>query len=186
MPSVFRKLEWLEKEDIIKRLISLEFNRMIDYYRDADEIETVDETPSRGSTKAERREERSGRQARTTAEAGYRRFSLNFGKNDGLYPNQLIELINRCVPGRVQIGRIDLRDTVSYFEVEKGEAQRVMDRMNRYEVDGRSISVELADGDDTRAKARKNRDTRSDKPWRKASGRRRTAETGATRRAKQR
>ncbi|MDR0756640.1 MAG: DEAD/DEAH box helicase, partial [Tannerella sp.] len=133
MPSVFRKLEWLEKEDIIKRLISLEFNRMIDYYRDADEIEVVDESSSRKEGGKEDRKERGGHRSRR-AEEGYRRFFLNFGKADGLYPNQLIELINRCVPGKVPVGRIDLRDTFSFFEVEKGEAQRVMDLMNSYEV----------------------------------------------------
>ena len=43
MPQIYRKLEWLDKEDIIKRVVSLEFNRMIDYYKDADEIQEVDE-----------------------------------------------------------------------------------------------------------------------------------------------
>ncbi|MDR1115385.1 MAG: DEAD/DEAH box helicase, partial [Tannerella sp.] len=46
MPSIFRKLEWLEKEDIIKRIVSLEFNRLIDYYHDAGEIENADEKQS--------------------------------------------------------------------------------------------------------------------------------------------
>ncbi|MDR1601169.1 MAG: DEAD/DEAH box helicase [Tannerella sp.] len=146
MPSVLRKLEWLEKEDIIKRLISLEFNRMIDYYRDADDIEMVDESPSRKeSGKKEDYKERGSHRSYNKAEEGYKRFFLNFGKADGLYPNQLIDLINRCVPGKVPIGRIDLRDHFSFFEVEKGEAQRVMDLMNTYEVDGRAISVEPAD-----------------------------------------
>ncbi|MDR3252794.1 MAG: DEAD/DEAH box helicase, partial [Tannerella sp.] len=44
MPSIYRKLEWLEKEDVIKRIISLEFNRLIDYYRNAPSIEPVDES----------------------------------------------------------------------------------------------------------------------------------------------
>jgi ATP-dependent RNA helicase DeaD len=144
MPAVFRKLEWLEKEDIIKRLISLEFNRMIDYYRDADEIETVDESPSRRNDDKDDRKSHDNPRRRKT-EDGYRRFFLNFGKADGLYPNQLIELINRCVPGKVPIGRIELHDNFSFFEVEKGEAQRVMDLMNSYEVEGRSISVEPAE-----------------------------------------
>ena len=47
MPQIYRKLEWLDKEDIIKRVVSLEFNRMIDYYKDADEIQQVDERSSR-------------------------------------------------------------------------------------------------------------------------------------------
>jgi ATP-dependent RNA helicase DeaD len=175
MPSVFRRLEWLEKEDIIRRLISLEFNRMIDYYRDADEIQAVEEAPvrgekksMRGEIKSVRREKRALRRASGSAEEGYQRLSLNFGKNDGLYPNQLIELINRCVPGRVQIGRIDLGDAVTYFEVEKSEGQRVMDRMNSYEVDGRVISVEPAEGKGIRpGKVKKSSASRTDKPWRR-------------------
>lgn len=74
----YRKLEWLDKEDIIKRVVSLEFNRMIDYYKDADEIQQVDERSSR-SERGERRAH--------AAEEGYSRFFLNFGKADGLYPN---------------------------------------------------------------------------------------------------
>lgn len=137
MPQIYRKLEWLDKEDIIKRVVSLEFNRMIDYYKDADEIQQVDERSSR-SERGERRAH--------AAEEGYSRFSLNFGKADGLYPNQLIELVNKCVPGKVRIGKIDLRENFSFFEVEEGEAQRVMDSMNGFEVDGRRISVEPAQG----------------------------------------
>ena len=134
MPQIFRKLEWLDKEDIIKRVVSLEFNRMIDYYKDADEIEQVDERPSRGERRSHK------------AEEGYVRFFLNFGKTDGLFPNQLIELVNKCVPGKVRIGKIDLRDNFSFFEVEEKEAKRVMKCMNNFEVEGRRISVELAQG----------------------------------------
>nr|WP_129733853.1 DEAD/DEAH box helicase [Parabacteroides goldsteinii] len=138
MPQIYRKLEWLDKEDIIKRVVSLEFNRMIDYYKDADEIQEVDERAAR-SERGERGERRT-----FTAEEGYSRFFLNFGKADGLYPNQLIELVNKCVPGKVRIGKIDLRDNFSFFEVEDGEAQRVMDSMNGFEIEGRRISVEPA------------------------------------------
>lgn len=139
MPQIYRKLEWLDKEDIIKRVVSLEFNRMIDYYKDADEIQDVDERSARAD-RGERGERRS------FAEEGYSRFFLNFGKADGLYPNQLIELVNKCVPGKVRIGKIDLRDNFSFFEVEEGEAQRVMDSMNGFEIEGRRISVEPAQG----------------------------------------
>ncbi|MDR2968542.1 MAG: DEAD/DEAH box helicase [Tannerellaceae bacterium] len=149
MPSIFRKLEWLDKEDIIKRVVSLEFNRMIDYYKDADEIEVIDETSSRREKreKGEKNGKNEGnRNSRKSfnAEDGFTRFFLNFGKVDGLYPNNLIELINKCVPGRVTIGKIDLRDNFSFFEVEESEAKRVADRMNGFEIDGRRISVEPA------------------------------------------
>lgn len=116
MPQIYRKLEWLDKEDIIKRMVSLEFNRMIDYYKDADEIETIDE-------KSSRKDREGGRKRK--AEEGFVRFFINFGKTDGLYTNQLIELVNKCVPGKVRIGRIDLMEKFSFFEVEEKEARRV-------------------------------------------------------------
>jgi ATP-dependent RNA helicase DeaD len=137
MPPIFRKLEWLDKEDIIKRMVSLEFNRMIDYYKEAGEIQEVDEY-------SEKTKKMPGERSVRKVEAGFARFFINFGKSDGLYPNQLIELVNKCVPGKIRIGKIDLRDSFSFFEVEEKESQRVMTRMNAFEVDGRRISVEPA------------------------------------------
>ena len=139
MPQIYRKLEWLDKEDIIKRIVSLEFNRMIDYYKDADEIETVDEKSSR-----KERAERGENGKRHQAEEGFVRFFINFGKTDRMNVNQLIELINRCVPGKVRIGRIDLMEKFSFFEFEEKEARRVEKSMNGYELEGRRISVEPA------------------------------------------
>ena len=169
MPQIYRKLEWLDKEDIIKRVVSLEFNRMIDYYKDADEIQQVDER----SVRSERGERRTH-----TAEEGYSRLFLNFGKTDGLYPNQLIELVNKCVPGKVRIGKIDLRENFSFFEVEEIEAHRVMDSMNGFEVDGRRISVEPAQGKKEESgrggkrSSRRNDDSYKGKRSSKDSGRR--------------
>lgn len=134
MPSVYRKLEWLDKEDIIKRMVSLELNRMIDYYKDADEIEVIDEKAPREK----------GKRKKGEAEEGYVRFFINFGKTDEMTPAQLIELVNRCVPGKVRIGRIDLHDNFSFFEIEEREARRTMEMMNGFEIDGRRISVEPA------------------------------------------
>ena len=87
MPQIFRKLEWLDKEDIIKRMVSLEFNRMIDYYKDADEIEQVDEHENRNR---DRNRDNNGSRDKGgrghNAEKGYTRFFFNFGKTDGLNP----------------------------------------------------------------------------------------------------
>ena len=165
MPSVFRKLEWLEKEDIIKRLISLEFNRMLDYYRDADEIVPVDDSSSARSENTQKQSRRKTHKA----EDGYERLFLNFGKADGISPGQLIELINLCVPGKVQIGKIDLRDTFSFFEVEQKDVSHVIKRMNSFEVDGRIISVEPAQGKNGDKKSGKRITGNSNKPWRQNS-----------------
>ncbi|MGM9759131.1 MAG: DEAD/DEAH box helicase [Parabacteroides sp.] len=163
MPSIYRKLEWLDKEDIIKRMVSLEFNRMIDYYKDADDIEVVDERAPR---------ERRDRKNHET-EKGFTRLFLNFGRVDDLKVAQLIELVNKCVPGKVRLGQIELHDNFSFFEVEEAEAARTIKCMNSFEVDGRRISVEpaqekRADGKGRSGKpARRHNDERrrKEKPW---------------------
>lgn len=143
MPSIFRKLEWLEKEDIIKRIVSLEFNRLIEYYQNAGEIEDADEKQSHTGNRKNREERR--RLSSDQAEEGMMILKLNFGRKDGLLPAQLIDLVNHCVKGkRVEIGRIDLHDDFALFETGKGDAGRVMDAMNSFEADGKAIVVKPA------------------------------------------
>ena len=149
MPSIFRKLDWLEKEDIIKRMISLEFNRLIDYYREAGEIDAVDERRERRNSRdsRDRKTEKGGQRKLSSdrAEEGMKIIKLNFGRKDSLIPPQLIELVNHCVKGRrVDIGRIELHDDFTLFEIDKAEAGRVMDSMNSFEVDGKAIVVRPA------------------------------------------
>lgn len=181
MPAVFRRLEWLEKEDIIKRLLSLEFNRMIDYYREAEEIEDVNEPAPKGrrekGDKKERADRRAAKRESRGDDTGFRRLRLNFGKDDGLYPAQVIDLINRCVPGRkVDIGRIEIGRESCYFEVERSQARRVADSMSSYEVDGRPISVSAMHDDERREDERKpyHHHKPFGKPWRQKPDRKRS------------
>ena len=74
-----------------------------------------------------------------------KRLFINFGKLDRMFPNKLIELINKCVPGRVKVGKIDLLPRFAFFEVDEHEASEVIHSMSSYEVDGRRIVVDYAD-----------------------------------------
>ena len=80
LPGIYRKLEWLTKEDVIKRMVSLEFNRFLEYYRNAKEIETP--TDSRGERNSRERKERGSDREKTgrKAEPGFTRLFLNLGK----------------------------------------------------------------------------------------------------------
>ncbi|MDL2215427.1 DbpA RNA binding domain-containing protein, partial [Dysgonomonas sp. OttesenSCG-928-M03] len=152
LPSVFRKLDWLEKEDIIKRVVSLEFNRLIDYYRDAQEIEAPsdryssrDDKGQRGRGRGDRFESR-GNGGSRTAEKGYSRLFINLGRMDNVNPATLMGLINDFVPGKVRIGRIDLMQNFSFFEVPEGDSSKVISGLKGQEQNGRRISVEVAQG----------------------------------------
>jgi ATP-dependent RNA helicase DeaD len=145
LPGIYRKLEWLSKEDLLKRVVSLEFNRFLDYYKDAPEIETVsgsDREPREGKRDRGSKGDKQSRQA----EAGYTRLFLNVGKQDGFYANQIIDLVNRNMRkgARPTIGRIDLMQNFSFFEVLQEEAHDVIRALNRAQANGRRIVVEEA------------------------------------------
>lgn len=150
LPSVYRKLDWLEKEDIIKRVVALEFNRLIDYYRDAEEIESPsDRSSSRDDKSYPRRKDRD-RNDRSSgghgAERGYSRLFINVGRTDNVNPATLMGLVNDFVPEKVNIGRIDILQNFSFFEVPEKDAQKVIKSMSRQEQNGRRLSVEVAQG----------------------------------------
>jgi ATP-dependent RNA helicase DeaD len=155
LPSVFRKLEWLEKEDIIKRVVSLEFNRLIDYYRDAQEIENPSDRFSRESRGPKQRHEQRGGSRK--AEKGYSRLFINLGRTDNVNPASLMGLINDFVPGKVRVGRIDLMQNFSFFEVPEGDSNRVISGLKGQEQNGRRISIELAQDNDSSFSGKKER-----------------------------
>ena len=137
MPDIYRKLDWLSKEDLIKRMVSLEFNRFLDYYRDREEIEIAT-----GGERSAKNGERGG-SARKAA-PGFKRLFINLGKMDNFFPHELITLLNSNTRGRIELGRIDLMQNFSFFEVEEKEAGHVVKALNRSNWNGRKVSVEIA------------------------------------------
>ncbi len=100
---------------MLKRVISLEFNRLLDYYKDAPKIDVIDVKPSKADrkrNKGEREHERpknDKEKDRRTAERGMERIYINVGKRDGFFAGNLIDMLNKLVTGkRVDVGRIDL------------------------------------------------------------------------------
>ena len=143
MPDIYRKLDWLSKEDLIKRMVSHEFNRFLEYYRDREEIEIA--TTADRSERTGRTGERGGRsEGSRKAAPGYTRLFINLGKMDNFFPSELIGLLNSNTRGRVELGRIDLMPKFSFFEVEEKEAGNVVKALNRANWNGRKVSVEIA------------------------------------------
>lgn len=146
MPGVLKKLSWLSTEDLLKRLLTLEFRRLLNYYKDAPKIDVIDEKPVR-----EKREKGAGKGApqdkdRRTAEKGMARLYISAGKADGFYAGNLIELINHNVQGqRVDVGRIDLMPSYSLFDVKKGDAPRVVAALKGADFYGRRLYCEVAE-----------------------------------------
>ena len=194
LPEIYRKLEWLSKEDLLKRVVSREFGRFLSYYADAPEI--VQPTVSERGDKHKRHEGGEGRddsgsrrQRRERnagprkAEEGYRRLFINMGKRDNFYAREIINLVNRYVKGQVEIGRIDLTTNCSFFEVPEQDAALVIRKMARARVGDRDVIVNDAERDApdprvARGARRNDRNDRNDRRGRSARDDRQGRERG--------
>ena len=167
IPGVAKKLGWFSNEDLLKRVLSLEFNRLLEYYKDAPQIDFIDEKPRK------ERKERADAPAtkeekdRRTASKGMERIYVNAGKRDGFYAGNLIEMLNKVVGGkRVDVGRIDLMPGYSLFDVKKSDARRVVGALKGADFMGKRIYSEIASTDKDYAKAsvRRTKDKYVDAP----------------------
>ena len=200
LKDIYRHFEYIDKEDIIKKIISMTFNRFLEYYANAPEIEKPsgkrsDREGERGSRSS--RGERT-RKAPRTPEAGYKRLFINLGKDDGFYPGEVMQFINKNVHGRQEVGHIDLLGKFSYIEVPEKDANKVMKALNgttykKREVrcndaeegghgrGGRSNGKRRGKRNDDETNSRRsnsNRQERSSKPKRNARPQQETPTTG--------
>ena len=142
MDDINRYFEYIDKEDIIKKIVSLEFGKFLAYYADAPEIEK----PSTRGEKKKKERTSDERKRSHKAEAGYRRLFINLGKADGFYPGELMQFVNRNMRGgRQEIGAIDLMSKMSYFEVPEKDAAKVMRALDGTTYKGRQVRCNDAD-----------------------------------------
>ena len=143
LPAVNEKLEWLTREELIKHFVSLEFNRFLDYYRDAKDLNDLAES---GGKRTKRKGNYSEKRIfRKEWENGYTRFHINLGFRDGFTPRDLIGLINRCTRKRnIDIGKIDLMKNFSFFDVESRYASLVSAGFRDVEFNRKEVVAEVS------------------------------------------
>ncbi|AUC84476.1 DEAD/DEAH box helicase [Polaribacter sp. ALD11] len=131
LPSIYEKLETLDREQLIQRFVSLEFNTMLAYYENAKDLNDLS---SRDNSRAR------------TENENMTRFFINIGRKDNLNPGKLIGLINeQNIGDKVEIGSIDILDTFSFFEIDKNFEDKTLEAFssNQPDFDGRSVNIEI-------------------------------------------
>ena len=146
MTDINRYFEYVDKEDIIKKIVSMEFGKFLAYYADAPEI-----LPPTASGKGEKRERRGrgegGKREPRKAEAGYKKLFINLGKKDGFYPGEIMQYLNRNMKNRQEVGHIDLLERFCYIEVPEKDATKVMRAIDGTTYKGRDVRCN--DAEDT-------------------------------------
>lgn len=162
MPVIYKKLSWLEREDLIKRFVSLEFNRFLKYYENAPDI-NVDESRHSGRDfepqergrrdKRGRKEsfERSGRNDRSDRggrkRSGYQfsRFFFTLGKKNGINKRKIIDMINQYLPDKsVEIGNIEVMKNFSFFEIDQRYEKQALKAFSNATFKGQRIGIDIA------------------------------------------
>ncbi len=143
MKEIDRQFEYIDKEDIIKKMVTITFGRFLDYYKNAPEI--LKPTSKRSERPERAGRSNSGSRRSHKAEAGYRRLFINLGKQDGFYPGEIMQFMNHHIHGRQEIGHIDLLQKFCYIEVPQGDAEKVMRVLSGTSYKGREIRCNDAD-----------------------------------------
>ncbi len=154
MEVIFKKLSWLEREDLIKHFVAVEFNKFLEYYKGANDINYHRESRSRRDDDRDSRgrdSRRDGRRDRNRddrprdnreegrreprkvrAQQGYTRFFMNVGTEQSLSKPKLIGIINDLnLAPRIDIGKIDLKGNFSFFEIESKYETAILKKFKR-------------------------------------------------------
>lgn len=143
LPGVRKKLEWLSEEDLLKRVLSLEFSRLLKYYENMPDIDLNE--PQRKNRKADR-DNRDDKRSKGSlkAEKGYERIRIDVGKSNGFFPGNLMSVINGAVAGpKLEIGRIDLFPDHTLFDVRKQDAAKIVTALRHVDFFGDKLNPEL-------------------------------------------
>ncbi|MDT8402305.1 MAG: DEAD/DEAH box helicase [Bacteroidales bacterium] len=134
MPAIYKKLEWLSREELIKHFVSVEFNRFLDYYKNAPNLniepdKTVSEKRKRNGNK------------------DYANIYINIGSKKGMNPSNLIGLINEAMGKRdIAIGKIDVQRNFSFFEIDRSYDQKLLEVFDRAVYEDQAVVVEIKNG----------------------------------------
>lgn len=135
LPVIYEKLSWLSREQLIKHFVSLEFNRFLEDYSHAADLNIIQKEKK---SKKNRKEKANARQE-------FSRFFINAGLKDGLEPARLIGLINETLQKRdVEIGKIEIMKKFSFFEIDGEYTDRIIKGFENAEYAGERVTVELA------------------------------------------
>jgi ATP-dependent RNA helicase DeaD len=155
LPEIYQKLEWMSKEDVIRNFVSVEFNRFLNYYKDAPDLNVVHELHETKERKKEPRDmvgdrKETRKETRKESYREYSRFYINIGSKSDITPTRLIGLLMDTTTDRsIEIGKIDIMKGFSFFEAEKSQEQLILRSFNKnVRRNGQLIKVELAEETD--------------------------------------
>ena len=159
LKDIYQKLEWLDRDELIKRFVSVEFNRFLNYYKEANKLQ---------SKRSKKSEKKRGNKKSMTG------FSINIGRKHRATPIDIISIVNRALKSNdIEIGKIELNRYQSFFEIDKDFADELTSNIKKIDFRGNDIvlgtSIDLDEERPRRREERRRRRTRKKISSRKKS-----------------
>ena len=138
MAQIMKQLEYLSKEEILKRFVSLEFNRFLEYYKDAEDLNYHEKHRETGDSRDRKRSERGERSERSDrgndrsdaygVKSGRRiRLKMNVGEREGINPKRFLGIINDVIGDKsISIGSIEVTNKFTFFDVFADQVEKVV------------------------------------------------------------
>lgn len=134
LPDIYKKLEWLDREELIKHFVSVEFNRFLAYYKDAPDLNV------KQKDKKESRRERG-------SNVKFSRFHINVGSKNKVNASHLIGMINDVTPGlKVEIGKIDILRNFSFFDADSKYEKEILEAFKNTNMGETPLTVTKSKG----------------------------------------
>lgn len=134
LPAIYEKLSDLSREDLIKHFVSAEFNRFLEYYKNARDL---------GVDERKKKERKSPREKRSSHK--FSRIFIQAGSKNNLTPVRLIGLINQALDsGNVEIGKIEILKKFTFFEIDEESAPALLKALKRRKFKGVKLDAEMA------------------------------------------
>ncbi len=158
MAQIMNQLEYLSKEELLKRFVSLEFNRFLDYYKNASDLNI----PEHSSRERDGRSDRDGNErGNRQSKSGERvRLKINLGTKEGMSPRRILGIINDVTDDKtINIGGIEITNKFTFFDVFEDQKDKVLNSFKNtpdMEVSvakgSRSFTNDVKRSDDSREK----------------------------------
>ena len=144
LKDIYQKLEWLDRDELIKRFVSVEFNRFLNYYKEANKLQ---------SKRSKKSEKKRGNKKSMTG------FSINIGRKQRATPIDIISIINRALKSNdIEIGKIELNRYQTFFEIDKDFADELTSNIKKIDFRGNDIVLGTSiDLDEERPRRREER-----------------------------
>lgn len=139
LPKIYEKLEWMDRNDLIQRFVSIEFNRFLDYYKSMPDLNSPNEGKFKDRDRDRSKPTKSGN-------SNYTRYFINLGVTDGLKPTQLIGMINDFTGMRdIAVGEIEILKNFSFFEADSTFQNEIIEGFKGQKLKKRDINLEIAE-----------------------------------------